>query len=327
MKALVCNDYGTVADLVLQEQDDPVAGEGEVVINVAAASLNFPDTLIIAGKYQIKPELPFVVGGEAAGVISDVGPGVDGFAVGDRVAAVGSTGAFAEKMIKTPAELVPLPDSMDFQTAAGFCVAYGTSYYALRQCGKLAAGEKLLVLGAGGGVGLAAVDIGQALGAEVIAAASSEAKLDLAFQNGATSKINYSEESVKSAAKQLTDGRGVDVIYDPVGGDLSEEALRAVAWEGRFLVVGFAAGEIPKMPLNLPLLKNCHISGVFFGAWAQRDPAAYFKNYEELFALHSAGRLSPHAHRVFELDDYADAFEELTSRRAMGKVILNIGPT
>ena len=324
MKALVCKAVGTVGDLTLEAIDDPRAAEGEVVIDIMAAALNFPDTLIIAGKYQISPELPFVVGGEAAGVICEVGKGVDGFAIGDRVVAVGSTDAFAEKMVKPARELIRIPDSMDFSTGAGFCAAYGTSYYALKQCAGLAAGETMLVLGAAGGVGLAAVDIGQALGARVIAAASSDEKLATAAQAGAVEQINYATDSLKECAKEITERKGVDVVYDPVGGDLSEQALRAIAWDGRFLVIGFAAGDIPRIPLNLPLLKNCKICGVFFGAWAQRDPAGFAKNYQELFSMFEVGKLKPQVCHEFELDDYVQAFATLTERRARGKVIIKI---
>jgi len=325
MKALLCKTLGTVGDLVIEETDDPQAGAGEVVMDVMAAALNFPDTLVIAGKYQIKPELPFVAGGEAAGVICDIGEGVDDFSIGDRVVAIGATGAFAEKMVKAAGELIRIPESMDFLTAAGFCAAYGTSYYALKQCANLKAGETLLVLGAAGGVGLAAVDIGQALGATVIAAASNDEKLATAVAAGATEKINYSTESMKERAKEITARKGVDVVYDPVGGELSEQALRAMAWDGRFLVIGFAAGEIPRIPLNLPLLKNCNICGVFFGAWAQRDPAGFANNYQELFTMFEAGKLRPQVCHEFELDDYVEAFATLTERRARGKVIIKIG--
>jgi NADPH2:quinone reductase len=325
MKALLCKTLGTVGDLVMEETDDPQAGAGEVVMDVMAAALNFPDTLVIAGKYQIKPELPFVAGGEAAGVICDIGEGVDDFSIGDRVVAIGATGAFAEKMVKAAGELIRIPESMDFLTAAGFCAAYGTSYYALKQCANLKAGETLLVLGAAGGVGLAAVDIGRALGATVIAAASNDEKLATAVAAGATEKINYSTESVKDRAKEITARKGVDVVYDPVGGELSEQALRAMAWNGRFLVIGFAAGDIPRIPLNLPLLKNCNICGVFFGAWAQRDPAGFANNYQELFTMFEAGKLRPQVCHEFELDDYVEAFATLTERRARGKVIIKIG--
>jgi NADPH2:quinone reductase len=327
MKALLCKTLGTVGDLVMEETDDPQAGAGEVVMDVMAAALNFPDTLVIAGKYQIKPDLPFVAGGEAAGVICDIGEGVDDFSIGDRVVAIGATGAFAEKMVKAAGELIRIPESMDFLTAAGFCAAYGTSYYALKQCANLQAGETLLVLGAAGGVGLAAVDIGQALGATVIAAASNDEKLATAVAAGATERINYLTESVKDRAKEITARKGVDVVYDPVGGELSEQALRAMAWNGRFLVIGFAAGDIPRIPLNLPLLKNCNICGVFFGAWAQRDPAGFANNYQELFTMFEAGKLRPQVCHEFELDDYVEAFATLTERRARGKVIIKIGET
>lgn len=325
MKALVCNALGTVDNLAIENVADPVPGDNEVIVNVITAALNFPDTLIVAGKYQIQPDLPFVVGGEAAGVIAAIGASVDEFDVGDRIVAIGSTGAFAEKMVKPVNELIRVPDSMDFATAAGFCAAYGTSYYALKQCANLQQGETVLVLGAAGGVGLAAVDIASALGATVIAAASSDEKLAIAKKVGAADGINYEKEALKEQIKSLTQGKGANVIYDPVGGDLSEQALRCIAWNGRFMVVGFAAGDIPRIPLNLPLLKNCNICGVFFGAWAQREPVAFGENYKELFNLFEAGRLRPQICHEFAFDEYVDAFSTLTERRARGKVVLHIG--
>lgn len=324
MRALLCRENGGIESLSLEDVPDPRVAHDQVIVDVKAAALNFPDTLIVAGKYQIQPELPFIVGGEAAGVVSAVGESVSHYAVGDRVAAVGSTGAFAQKMQKHPSELLPLPAAMPFAIAAGFSVAYGTSYYALKQCAKISAGDTVLVLGAAGGVGLAAVDISRALGATVIAAASSDDKLKIAEQLGAKHVINYSSEPLKERVKEITGGTGVDVVYDPVGGELSESALRATAWNGRFLVVGFAAGDIPRMPLNLPLLKNCCICGVFFGAWAQRDPDAYLQNYSELFEMYESGKLQPQVHAQYDLENFAAAFSALTERKVCGKVIIDI---
>ncbi len=324
IRALVCHQLGPAEELRIDSLDEPNPGDGEVVIDVHAAGLNFPDTLIIAGKYQIRPDLPFVPGAEAAGRISAVGRGVANWRVGDRVIASGAHGAFAEKTVKRADEIISLPDTMDYTTGAGFLAAYGTSYYALKQRAALQPGETLLVLGAAGGVGLAAVDLGAALGARVIAAASSEDKLDVACEAGATERINYSNGDLKSQVKDLTGGRGADVVYDPVGGTLSEPALRATAWNGRFLVVGFAAGTIPSMPLNLCLLKNNSIVGVFYGAWIEREPAAGRANINQLFAMHESGDISPLVTDVFELHDYIRAFATLTGRHARGKVILKM---
>lgn len=324
MRALLCRTLGDAGSLKIEEIEDPLPGPGEVVVDVHASGLNFPDTLIIAGKYQLRPELPFVPGGEAAGVISAIGEGVGDWREGDRVILSGAYGAFAEKAAKKAEDIIALPDSMDFTTGAGFLATYGTSYYALKQRAQLKAGETLLVLGAAGGVGLAAVDIGAALGARVIAAASSDEKLDLACRAGAVERVNYTNEDLKERVKALTDGRGADVVYDPVGGDLSEQALRATGWDGRFLVIGFAAGTIPKIPLNLCLLKNNSIVGVFYGAWLARDPNAHAANVAELFALFEEGKLVPRVTQVFALEDYIDAFATLTGRGAMGKVIFKI---
>ncbi len=324
MRAIICKDLGPATSLVVEETADPVPGPGEALIEVHAAGLNFPDTLAIAGKYQIRPDLPFIPGGEGAGVILELGPGTEGFKKGDHVMWAGMIGAFAEKACRPIEELVLMPESMPFRTGAGFLVTYGTSYYALKQRGQLKAGETLLVLGAAGGVGLAAVDIGSAMGARVIAAASTDEKLEVATAAGAELTINYSKDSLKEAVKALTHGHGVDVVYDPVGGDFSEQALRATGWNGRFLVVGFAAGEIPKIPLNLPLLKNNSIVGVLYGGWAQKDPEGKRENIAELLAFHSAGNLQPQTTQSFELEEFVEAFGTLTNRRAKGKVIFRI---
>jgi len=323
LKALLCKEFGPAEKLVLADVAEPRPRAGEVLIDNHAAGLNFPDTLAIAGTYQFRPELPFIPGSEAAGVVLDVGEGVEEFRRGDRVISSGICGAFAELQCKPVSEVMALPDSMSFATGAGFAIAYGTSYYALKQCAKLQAGETLLVLGAAGGVGLAAVDIGLALGATVIAAASSEEKLDVACAGGRALRLNYTECSLKDGIKSLTAGKGADVVYDPVGGDLSEQALRATAWGGRFLVVGFASGAIPKIPLNLTLLKNNAIMGVFYGAWSQREPAAYRQNMAELFGLFEAQKLHPLVSQEFKLEQYRDAFSVLTDRRAKGKIIFN----
>ncbi len=324
MRALLCKEFGSVERLRIETMPDPVPATDEVVVDIHAAGLNFPDTLAIAGQYQIRPQLPFIPGGEAAGEIVALGDGVSNLEIGDRVMVSGAIGTFAEKICKPASEVITMPDSMDFETGAGFLAAYGTSYYALRQRARLLPGETLLVMGAAGGVGLAAVDIGSALGATVIAAASSDEKLDIACRAGASGRINYTIEQLKDAAKSLTQGIGVDVVYDPVGGELSEQAVRATAWNGRFLVIGFAAGDIPKIPLNLCLLKGCSIVGVFYGAWATREPAAYKQNISELFAMYEDGKISPLVSHVLRLEDYVDAFAILTGRRAQGKIVFRI---
>lgn len=326
MRAIVCSELGPAEALAVREIEEPRPAPGEVLIEVHAAGLNFPDTLVISGKYQVRPELPFIPGGEAAGIVVGLGEGVLNFKPGDRVMTAGMMGAFAEKLCRPATELVTIPDHMPFEIAAGFLVTYGTSYFALKQRAALQAGEILLVLGAAGGVGLAAVDLGSAMGATVIAAASSEEKLDLACSTGAGLRLNYSDLPVKETIKSLTGGRGADVVYDPVGGGLSEQALRATAWDGRFLVVGFASGVIPKIPLNLPLLKNNAVVGVMYGPWTQRDPEGMQQNLRELLEFYSTGKLNPRATQLFELEQYEEAFATLTGRRAQGKVVFRIKP-
>jgi NADPH2:quinone reductase len=310
--------------MFVREVPDPRPGSGEIVLDVRAAGLNFPDTLIIEGRYQFHPDLPFVPGGEGSGVVSAVGDGVTRFSVGDEVIAMAVSGAFAEKWAVDTNSVIPKPASLDFEHAAGFGHTYGTSYYALKQRAGLQPGESLLVLGAAGGVGSSAVDIGKALGARVIAAASTDEKLSYATRLGADDVINYSTEDLRDRIQDLTDGTGVDVVYDPVGGDLAETTLRSMAWNGRFLVVGFAAGSIPEIPLNLPLLKGVSIVGVFWGAWTKRDPAGLVSNFAELFAMVEQGRLNPQVSAAYPLERYVEAFGALTGRKAMGKVIFEI---
>ena len=326
MKALVCTTWGDAGQLRLVDMAEPELGPRDVRIAVRAAGLNFPDTLMIQGKYQLRPEFPFIPGSEAAGIVIEVGPDVQGLTPGDRVVTAGrGHGAFAEQIVRAESEVTHLPESMPFRVGAAFLVTYGTAYYALQQCASLQAGEKLLVLGAAGGVGLAAVDLGQAMGAHVIAAASSEEKLDVAARSGATERINYTASNLKEETKRITGGEGADVVFDPVGGSLSEPALRATGWNGRFLVIGFAAGDIPRIPLNLPLLKNNSIVGVFYGAWAKRDPAAHEQNVRELFDLHARGAIAPLVTRSFRLDQYREAFDTLTGRKALGKLVFELG--
>ncbi|MEH6388735.1 MULTISPECIES: NADPH:quinone oxidoreductase family protein [Pseudomonas] len=324
MKAVLCKEFGPASSLVLEETTDPVAGDNQVVIDIHAAGVNFPDTLIIQGKYQIKPPFPFSPGGEAAGVVASVGSNVKHLKPGDRVMGLTGYGSFAEKVVADATKVLPMPDDMDFTTASGFSMTYGTSMHALTQRGELKPGETLLVLGASGGVGLAAVEIGKAMGARVIAAASSAEKLEVARNAGADEVINYSEVSLKDAVKELTGGKGADVIYDPVGGDLFDEAVRAINWKGRLLVVGFASGRIPDFPINLALLKGSSIVGVFWGSFAAREPQANLDNFRQLFAWHSEGKLKPLVSERFALGEYEQALELLSSRKAVGKVVMQV---
>lgn len=325
MKAVVCKELGPVENLVLEKNwEQPTAKAGEVIVQVKAASLNFPDTLIIEGKYQVQPPLPFVVGGEAAGVISELGEGVSHLKVGDEVIFIGSHGAFSEYVAVKASHVIPKPANTSFEQAAGVGMTYFTSHHALRQRANLQAGETVLVLGAAGGVGLTAVELAKQMGATVIAAASTKEKLDLATSRGADFTINYSEQDLREQLKQITEGKGVDVVYDPVGGELAEQAFRSIAWNGRYLVIGFAAGDIPKLPLNLPLLKGASIVGVFWGAFTMQEPQVHRQNIEELWTWFAQQKLTPTVTDVFELADFEKAFKHLTERRAKGKVVLKV---
>jgi NADPH:quinone reductase len=324
MKAIVCKQYGPPESLSVEEIAAPEAGPGEVVVSVRAASLNFPDVLIIQNKYQFKPPLPFSPGSELAGVVKAVGAGVEKWKPGDRVMAFTTYGAFAEEAKTEASRLVSMPARMSFETAAAFLLAYGTSDHALRDRGGLRSGETLLVLGAAGGVGLAAVEIGKALGAGVIACASSEDKLHVCREHGADSTINYAREDLRERVRALTEGRGADVIYDPVGGSFSEPAFRSIAWRGRHLVVGFAAGEIPRMPLNLALLKGAAVMGVFWGDFARREPDRLQQSVEQLARWHEEGRLRPHISCTFELAQAPEALKLMAERRVTGKVVLRV---
>jgi NADPH2:quinone reductase len=322
MKALVCREWGPVEHLTIDDMAEARPGPGEVVIDVKAAGVNFPDTLIIQGKYQFRPELPFVPGGEAAGVVTQVGDGVMEIEEGARVIAIGSSGAFAQRWCVPASMVVAIPDGMDFVTAAGFGMIYGTAHYALVERAKLASGETVLVLGAAGGVGTATVQVSKALGARVIAAASSDEKVAFALDMGADEGINYATEDLRGRLKQLTGGVGVDVVLDPVGGDMTEMALRSTAWNGRLLVIGFASGTIPSVATNLALLKGASIVGVFWGSWALRDPAASQAAFRELFSMVEDGRLHPPTAEVRPLEDFAEAFHAFTSRTVKGKLVL-----
>jgi NADPH:quinone reductase len=323
MKAVLCKQFGPPESLVVEDLPSPRAGPGEVVVSVKAASLNFPDVLIIQNKYQFKPPLPFSPGSELAGVVKEAGEGVR-FRPGDKVIAFTTYGAFAEEVKTEASRLVPLPQGMDFVTGAAFLLTYGTSEHALCDRGNLQAGETLLVLGAAGGVGLAAIEIGKALGARVIACASSEEKLAVCRSHGADAAINYVNEDMRERIKALTDGRGVDVVYDAVGGPYTEPAFRSLAWRGRLLVVGFAAGEIPRLPLNLALLKGAAVVGVFWGDFGRREPARFAESVARLGEWFRAGKLRPHVSGTLPLVKAAEALQQMAGRQVKGKLVLTV---
>jgi NADPH:quinone reductase len=325
VKAVLCTQFGGPELLELSDVDDPVAGEGQAVIEVKACAINFPDVLMLHDQYQFKPKLPFSPGGEVAGLVRSVGPGAEGVAAGDRVILSTTIGGLAEQVGAPAASLTLIPDNVDFVEASGLLYAYGTAHHALKDRARLQPGETLVVLGAAGGVGLAAVDLGRLMGARVIAAASTEEKLELCRQHGADATINYETEDLKTAIRELTDGAGADVVYDPVGGPYAEPAVRATAWEGRYLVIGFAAGEIPRIPLNLPLLRGCSVVGVFWGSFAQRDPVHHRRSLDELGAWWQAGQLRPYVSATYPLEQAGDAIAELAERRATGKVVVTVG--
>src|SRR6202163_1550510 len=323
MKAVLCRRAGPPESLELADLPDPVPAKGEVVVDIAAAALNFFDTLIIAGKYQYKPEFPFSPAAEFSGTVSAVGPGVSGFKVGDKVCGYSGHGAAREKLAISTERLVLMPPTLDLDRAAGLFVTYGTTIHALQDRAQIKPGETLAVLGAAGGTGLAAIELGKIFGARVIACASSPDKLEFCRKHGADEVIDYSKEDLKERLRELTGGKGADVVYDPVGGPYAEPALRSTAWEGRFLVIGFAAGEIPKIPLNLALLKGCDIRGVFWGHWARLNPEKNRANLEKLVKWTAEGKISSHVDRTFPLAQTADALKVLAGRKAMGKVILH----
>ncbi len=324
MRALVCNEYGPPEALALEEYPDPEIGDRQLLVDVAAAGVNFPDILRIAGKYQVKTPTPFIPGNEGAGTVAAVGKDVTRFAVGDRVVVMSDSGTFAEKCVADEMTTMPLPAGLDFEQGAGFTVTYGTSYHAFKQSAHLEPDEIVLVLGAAGGVGITAVEIAKAMGARVIAAASTDDKLAFAKQAGADELVNYSTQPLKETVKELTGGEGVDVVYDPVGGELADQALRATAWHGRYLVIGFASGDIPKFPANIALLKEASIIGVWWGTWASKNPKLQMQNVMEMAALIKEGRLEPRVTEAYALDDYVKAFSAITERRALGKVVLKM---
>src|SRR5271157_2447398 len=324
MKALICPSLGPVENLKIMDVEEPVAGAGEAVVEIAYAALNFFDTLIIEGKYQLKPAPPFSPAGEFSGRVAALGAGVSGFALGDRVMGSAGFGAARERIAIPASRLAHVPDGLPLDKAAGLSVTYGTTLHALKQRAEMKPGETLAVLGASGGVGLAAVEIGRAMGARVIACASADDKLEFARRYGAAETINYATEDLRGRLKELTGGKGVDIVYDPVGGALTEPALRSLAWKGRLLVIGFASGEIPRPPLNLTLLKGCDIRGVYWGEFVSREPDVNSGNMSQLLQWAESGALSVHIHAKFALDDYKMAFEAIARRQTLGKTLLAI---
>ena len=322
MKSVLCRQFGPPEALVVDDIPWPTAAPGKVVIDVKACGVNFPDTLIIEGKYQFKPEFPFAPGGEVAGIVREVGEGVSHLKPGANVFALTGWGGFAEGVVADAYKTFPMPPGMDYNTAAALMYTYGTSYHALKQRANIQPGETLLVLGAAGGVGLAAVTLGKLMGARVIAAASTDEKLALCRKFGADETINYTTRPLREALAELVGKKGVDVVYDPVGGDLAEPALRSMAWGGRYLVVGFAAGPIPALPFNLPLLKGCSIMGVFWGAFAEKQPKDSAQNIRELLGFWQHDKLVPHIHATYPLEQAADALNDMLGRKVMGKVLV-----
>jgi NADPH2:quinone reductase len=326
MRAVLARSFAARAALTLEEAPEPRPGPGQVLIAVRACGVNFLDGLIVEGKYQTRPPLPFSPGAEVAGVVKEAGAAVTRVAPGARVLAVTGFGGYAEQVVADEAMVMPVPESMDFATAACFPIVYATSLHALRARAQIAAGETLLVLGAAGGVGLTAVEIGKLLGARVIAAASTPEKLALCREYGADALINYADGTLREQVKELTAGKGVDVVYDPVGGSYAEPAVRCLGFLGRYLAIGFASGDIPKVPLNLLLLKQAAVIGVFWGAYARARPQEAAADFAQLFAWYGAGRLRPHLSQRFALTDFREALETVMQRRATGKVALLIAP-
>ena len=322
MKAVLCRQYGGPESLTVEDVPAPQPKAGELVVAVHAAAVNFPDTLIIADRYQLKPALPFSPGGEVAGTVKALGVGANGFAPGDRVIAVCGWGGFAEEVAVAHTRVVHLPGGVPMEAAAALVLTYGTTHYALRERARLRAGESLLVLGAAGGTGLSAVQIGKLMGARVIAAASSDEKLALCREHGADATIDYSKEDLREGLKRLTQGVGVDVVYDPVGGHYTEAALRSMAWDGRLLVIGFASGEIPRPPLNLPLLKGCSIVGVYYGGFGEHRPRHHLGLLTELMQWLVEGRIRPAVTSRRPLEQAAAVLGEVAARRSLGKTVL-----
>ncbi|MDA0688305.1 MAG: NADPH:quinone oxidoreductase family protein [Proteobacteria bacterium] len=321
MKAVLCKSYGPPENLVMEEVPDLEPGDKEAVVEVYAASLNFPDGLQIQGKYQFQPPMPFTPGSEVGGIIRKIGPGFEGFEVGDRVMAIPGIGGLAEQVLVKADSVHRIPDNMDFKTAAGFAMVYTTSYHALKQRARLQPGETLLVLGASGGVGITAVELGKVMGAKVIAAASTDEKLAFIDEHCKPDHLlNYGDGELKDKVKALTGDRGADVIYDPVGGDLFDQSCRCINWNGRLLVVGFTSGRIPEYKANLALLKGSSMVGVFLGRFRKEEPAEYEKNFDELLSMYEAGKLHPVVTQTYPSEQFVEAFNVFTQRRAMGKV-------
>ncbi len=322
MKAVICNVLGPPENLSIEDLPEPKPGDGEILIRVKAAALNFFDTLLIRGKYQYRPDPPFSPSAEAAGIVEAVGRGVARFQPGDRVMAYAIYGCAREKIVVDETKAVKVADAVAFEHAAGLTVTYGTTLYALKDRAALQAGETLAILGASGGVGQAAIEIGKALGARVIACASSDDKLDFCRKVGADETVNYAAEDLKTRLKEITGGKGADVVYDAVGGDFSEQALRATAWNGRFLVIGFATGDIPKIPLNLVLLKSCQLIGVFWGKHTEREPDRHNANMAQIVDWYASGRIAPHVHKTYKLADTPKALTAIANREVKGKAII-----
>ena len=324
MRALLVERLGPPDTHRVVDREPPQPCEGEVLVDVRAAALNYPDLLVMAGQYQVRPELPFIPGAEGAGVVAGLGKGAERFKIGDEVTFITVTGAFAEQVVVPETSLTPKAPRLSFAAAAGFGLTYATSYYALKQRAQIQPGESLLVLGAAGGVGSAAVELGKCLGANVTAAVGSAAKSAFVTELGADQVVVYGGDDLREQLRAVSGGRGFDVVYDPVGGALAEPSLRSTAWGGRYLVVGFAAGEIPSIPLNLPLLKGSAVVGVFWGAWAERDPAGNRRNFNELLSMVAAGDIAPRVSAVYPLDEVAAAYDEIQQRRVFGKIILDL---
>ena len=324
MRAVVLSSYGPPPDLSVKDIAAPAMKPGHVRLRVHAVGFGFPDALMVAGKYQVKPEAPYTPGNEVAGVITDVAPDVTEFKAGDRVLAMAGQGGLAEECVAAANALIPLPASMSMAAAAGFLVNYGTTYHALVQRANIQPGETLLVLGAAGGVGLTAIEIGKALGARVLAAASTPEKLELAKLHGADAVFNYTQDTIKAKVMEFTGDRGIDVAYDPVGADFAEQVVRSMAWNGRYLVIGFAGGKIPAIPLNLPLLKGCSLVGVFWGAHTRKEPVLHAANLKALFELFETGKIKPHVTELQGLERFTEALDVLNTRRSTGKVVVRV---
>lgn len=322
MKAIVCKSFAPVSELVFEEVDTPIAGKGEVLVKVEAAGVNFPDSLLVQGLYQLKPELPFIPGTEVAGTVSEIGEGVPHLKVGMKVIAMCQLGGYAEKVAVPCMQVMPIPDAIPLQEAAGLLTAHATAHHALKQRAQLKEGETLLVTGAAGGTGLAAVQIGKVMGAKVIAVCSSDEKCAVAKQNGADITINYSKKDLKETVKELSKGKGVDVVYECVGGDTFHACSRVMAWSGRLLVIGFAGGDIPKFPVNLALVKGFSVVGVFWGSFTQHQPQDFMMNMKELLTWYCEGKVKVVVDETFALADAVKAINKVTSRAVKGKVIL-----